>query len=370
MKLLNILLLTVSIGSGHKRAAQSLAAAFGKLVPDAYIRIIDLLDFFPSSIVYSCLQLYFKSLAVFPQGYGYIYAWGNKSSVAGQGNRLLSSFLLKRLKQCIFNFVPDVVICTHATAAATIDFWAKQEVLNFYRAGVVTDFVVHRLWLYSSIDDYFVADDKIGKTVCKQNNLPVSKFHAFGIPVAENFSVGRKVINTSMVKHILVMGGGSGLLPMVDIFKTLSTIGYPLQITFITGNNKKLYTILSNLVNNSKQQSVQVLGFVDDVFAVMKNADLLISKAGGMTMSEALCVGLPVLLYRPLPGQERANADFLIEHGVAIEFFNNKDLTKIIDEIFRIELEKLKLMRDSALALAKKDANFRIAEYILNKLSI
>jgi processive 1,2-diacylglycerol beta-glucosyltransferase len=113
---------------------------------------------------------------------------------------------------------------------------------------------------------------------------------------------------------------------------------------------------------------MKVFGFVNNVHELMAMSDVLISKAGGLTVSEALCSGLPMLIYKPIPGQEEENTKFLIKKKVAIRIDKISILEKVIDKIFRIESNVLDDMKINAKKISKPNAAENIAGCILNNL--
>lgn len=370
MRSLKILLIAAPVGAGHQKAAEAVGAAFKALEPSCTVQFLDIFSFFPRCLVSFFLKAYMKSLFVFPQLYARAYAWGNQSGAALRGNGILSRFLAARLR-CYMQdvFQPDAVICTHATAAAAVNVLLREGSLRFYHGGIITDFVIHRLWIHSTVCDYFIADHGVCSEVLAASVAPEC-IHAFGIPVGQRFreiGVAAKPHVTFEYRTLLLMGGGGGLLPMAAILEALEAAETKLHVIALTGCDEKLRQCLLYMASASHHK-VTVLGFTDCVADYMAAADLMISKAGGLSASEALCAGLPVLFYHPLPGQEQANVDFLIRMGTARKIEHLHALSTEIDKIFGIESDALQRMKAQAQRMAKPDANVRIAKYILNKL--
>lgn len=362
--------MSAPIGAGHVRAAEAIGQAACKLNPAANVKYIDIFTLFPGSLGKLFLSCYYKSLLVFPQLYANAYAWGNESKMALISRRVLSGFLASRVKPDILAFAPDVVVCTHATSAGMMDYLIREVHIPLCAVSVVTDFVIHRLWMYPATAGYFIADESLKRTWIEQF-VPQEKLHAMGIPVTEPFGqpydrrACRKELQVRQnARMILIMGGGAGLLPMSQIAEALNELPIPLQLFMVTGNNEQNYRTLCGLKLNP-QHEMRVLRFVKEVHVLMAAADVLISKPGGITASEALCMRLPLLIYRPLPGQEQANADFLTEKNTAIQIQNLEILKKEINKIFRIDTNVAENMKTHARRIARPKAAEEIAGYLL-----
>lgn len=336
---------------------------------------MDIFSLIPRSMAALLLKVYIKSLVLFPWAYAGAYAWGNESKAALWCRRLISRHFAKRLKPHLLKFAPDVIVCTHATPAGIVGELIRREGLRAVLVSVITDFTIHRLWIHPATSAYFIAHASLKEKLIAHNVAP-EKIHAFGIPVDNAFKQlydKEKILKAfhvaSAARVVLLMGGGSGLLPMERIVSSLNEIETPLCMLMVTGSNKALYRRLRAVRLNRRHQGI-VLGFADNVHEIMAASDVLISKAGGLTASEALCAHLPMLIYCPIPGQEEANARFLEDAGVALRIHNPHLLNRKINEIFRIDGNALQKMKIHAERAAKPNAAEEILKYILNNLCI
>jgi processive 1,2-diacylglycerol beta-glucosyltransferase len=225
--------------------------------------------------------------------------------------------------------------------------------------AIVTDFVVHRLWIYPEITHYCVANQELRQELAA-SGISLQRSTACGIPVATGFdapakiTLGKGLTRDCSLPTIMIMGGGAGLLPMEDIIRALECLAIKIRIVAICGNNQKLYDTLSGMTDSIKHHLL-VFGFVDNIAELMASSDLLITKPGGLTSSEAMCCGLPLIIYRPIPGQEEANAKRLIRQGSAVQADTPAELTTIVSKLLT-EKERLMAMRQSSLQLAKPEA--------------
>jgi len=370
-KLCKILFISAPVGAGHIKAAQAVISALCKQNPCIETKMANVFDFFSPFIGKNILKVYLRILEAFPQLYGMAYSWGNESYFALAGRKLISGYLARRMEKYILDYNPTAIICTHATPAGLVAHLIKKKRVNMPVVAIVTDFVVHRLWIYPEIDNYIVANlamrDFLVEHGIKSNNIAV-----MGIPVDEKFSrVADKeqILNElefdSQVKTILIMGGGAGMLPMDEIILCCEQIDINLQIIVVTGNNKGIYDKLIHLQPQLRNK-VRILGYVNNVNELMAVSDLIISKPGGMTSAETLCLGLPMLIYRPIPGQEEANTNFLVKSQAAVRADSLEEIQEIIQRLFIEDPEQLMALQQHALRISQPLSAKKIAEYIIN----
>ena len=315
-----VLLLSAPIGSGHRLAAEALKQVLSNN-PEVEVVHGNVFDFFPHFLGSTFLRCYLWILGCCPWLYELAYKWGNSQGgslwLRGLINRSLAWLgggYLRRVQ-------PDAVIATHATPAGIMCYY-KQKHPEVFLGAVVTDFTVHKWWLCEGVDAYFVADARLKKRI----TVP-AQVEAFGIPVRQelqgnDYAACRAQYGWDKEEKVcLVMGGGEGLLPMEEMLAALTAAHIDkLRLVAITGHNEKLaHKLQQRFAGHTTQSSseanpVEVYGFRQDVPQMLAGADMIITKAGGLTCAEVLASGLELLLYKPLPGQEQGNANFLQAH--------------------------------------------------------
>lgn len=365
-----VLFVTAPIGSGHVRAAQAVIKELEIQQPDINIKLANIFDFFSPFIGNIILKSYLKILEYFPQIYGAAYGWGNTNKLALIGREVISRYMSSCMESFIAKYSPDVVVCTHATPAGMVAQLAKKGKLNFPSIAIITDFTVHRLWVYPELDYYFVAHAAMGADLAKWG-IPHSKSQTVGIPVDRVFLTpvpGKQVLEaiglSKSLKTLLIMGGGAGVFPMDKILEACDHIDAEFQIIIVTGNNHAMYHRLQNL-HDSLRHRVKIFGFVNNVHELMAAADLLISKPGGMTTAEALCKGLPMLIFRPIPGQEEANTIYLEKHKAAVKASSPDEVHIILERLLVEQPYELENLAQNASKIGRPDAANVIARYIL-----
>jgi processive 1,2-diacylglycerol beta-glucosyltransferase len=368
-----ILFISAPVGAGHIQAARSISSAMCRQHEGVETQITNIFDFFNPYVGKTILNVYLKILKFYPKLYGMMYGWGNESYLALLGRQLISNYLARRMEKYIVEYDPDAIVCTHATPAGLVAHLMKYKRLRIPVVVVVTDFVVHRLWVYPEIQHYIVANEQMCDSLIvygvKENCISV-----MGIPVDEKFSllpdrgsIRNSLQLSSQVKTILIMGGGAGILPMDDILLCCEQVGISLQIIVVTGNNKSMYHKLVKLLPKLRNK-VQILGFVSYINELMAVADLIISKPGGMTCAETLCVGIPMIIYKPIPGQEEANTSYLVKNHVALRADCLQDVQAIIKKLFIEQPEEHAKLRQKILQLGQPMAASTIGDYIFSQV--
>jgi len=286
-------------------------------------------------------------------------------------NKILNKIVAPKLIQLIDSLSPQVVVCTHPFPLGILD---KLKERGSFSAGIVatlTDFTVHPFWVFSRVDSFTVASQKL-QLPFEEYDIDLSKVHPVGIPIKTCFSdpvdraeVRRRLALRKNLPTVLLIGGGLGMGPLPDIVKALQNCSSPLQIIAVTGNNNSLKSKLERLAPNLKNP-MRVLGFVNNIHELMAVADLMVGKAGGLCCAEAMAKGLPIIIVDPLPGQEVKNAEFLSSQGAAVRVGGVKYLAQKVDECLRSPWF-LQGMVEAAKSLGKPNAARDTAELILSR---
>jgi processive 1,2-diacylglycerol beta-glucosyltransferase len=265
---------------------------------------------------------------------------------------------------------PDVAICTHFLPSEIISWLKRQEKVRIMNAVVVTDLDVHAMWLCNRAEHYFVALEET-RVHLAAIGVSEDKVTVSGIPIDPVFAEPKEA-RPMRRKHglaeeaftILVSAGGFGVGPVEHIIQALSGLTHSAQVVVVCGRNDELRMRLARLVRKrpeSSRVSFKLLGFTTEMDELMAAADLFVGKPGGLTTSECLARGLPMVVINPIPGQEERNSDHLLEEGIALRCNNLPALAYKIDHLID-EPGKLLLMRGNALALGKPQAAFTIIE--------
>lgn len=369
-----ILLLSVSAGAGHMRAAQAIAAAAANLpAPAPEVLHLDVMDYVNAAFRKLYTDFYIKLVNHAPALWGMLYNASHEAKSDSKREavrRALERWNAHPLLKAIADFAPDHIICTHFLPAEMLSRLIRKERLSCPVSVQVTDFDLHRLWVQEHMHAYFAANEEVAYRMRAQG-IAADKIHVSGIPIMPAFSQGLSrqecaaEVGLSPDKTtIVLMGGGAGLGSLDKVAASLLALDPDFQLIAMAGKNAAALSALQNL---SSQYPGRVLaqGFTNKVERLLACADLVITKPGGLTSSECLAMGLPMIVNAPIPGQEERNADFLLEQGVALKAFDEVTLCYRVQYLLA-HPQKLAEMRAKAKALGKPQAAQTVLAHVLN----
>lgn len=322
-----LLILSVSAGAGHVRAAQALEAAARAAAPPLAATHIDLLTLVPREFRKLYGEQYIRLVETLPQLWALLYAKSDRpsrDSLVGKLKRAAEKLNTRKLEGEIARVAPDCIVCTHFLPAELLSR-ARARGKTMPRLAVqVTDFDVHALWVQPHVDAYFVASDEVAFRLADRG-IAREKIHVTGIPVMPQFSapldraVCARELGVDPAKFtVLMMAGGAGVGALDELAARLLTVPGDTQFVALAGRNAELLGKLQALARRHPGKLFP-LGFTTTVERVMTAADLVITKPGGLSVSECLAKARPMLLVSPIPGQEERNADYLLEAGAAVK---------------------------------------------------
>jgi processive 1,2-diacylglycerol beta-glucosyltransferase len=152
--------------------------------------------------------------------------------------------------------------------------------------------------------------------------------------------------------------------PVEEIIATLDQVDDPVQVVVVAGRNQELRARLATM---DCRHPTRVLGFVSNMHELMTVASLILTKPGGLTTAEALALGKPLFILNPIPGQEAANSDFLLEREAAAKVNRIEDLPYRLNQL--LGSKRLKDMARAAKRLGRPDAALRVCEETLRRLA-
>ncbi len=311
-----VLIVSASIGTGHMQAARAIEEYWKDKEPQAAISHVDFLDTETMSVEHLIKGTYIKMIDVFPMLYDIIYRV-SKGEKQGSIMQTALSYLLKgRMLKLIQQEEPDVMVFTHPFPCGAASILKRQGHINMPLVAIMTDFSSHQFWLYPQVDTYFVATEGMVSEMV-QSGIDESRIHVSGIPVRRSFF--RDAIEDYSLEKpvkVLVMGGGLGLGSLETALKHLDDVNGIDEITVVAGQNTSLYESLVTLSTSMKTKTT-VFGYTSNISELMKTSSLLVTKPGALTCMEAVTIGLPMVFFNAIPGQEEANAELLEQRGCA-----------------------------------------------------
>ncbi|MFZ6720869.1 MGDG synthase family glycosyltransferase [Undibacterium sp. Ji49W] len=371
-----ILLLSVSAGAGHKRAAEAIRATALQQSDELEVSHLDVMDFVTAGFRKVYTDFYIKLVNKAPTLWGYLYHATNEAQADGTMEKLrrgIERLNARPLLQAIADFQPDVIICTHFLPAEMLSRLLRKERLHCPVWVQVTDFDLHRMWVHEHMAGYFAASEEVADRM-RANGIAAAQIHVTGIPIMPAFTqqldrtvCAREYGLDPACQTFMLMGGGAGLGGLDKVAERLLSLPGRFQLIVMAGNNAPALHALQQLAQRYPGRLLPQ-GFTDKVERLMACSDLVITKPGGLTTSECLAMGLPMIVNSPIPGQEERNADFLLEQGVAMKAYDDVSLTYRVNYLLQ-HPDKLRDMHDKARALGKPHAASQVLQQILGQAS-
>ncbi len=364
---MKVLILTVTAGQGHNSTAKAISDYLNASGADA--RVLDTMRYINRALGKTVDKGYLfvssKAKPVYKGAYR-LAELRKKTSIEANPATITVKMLAGKLKKYIDNYSPDVIICTHIFACILVDSLKSENKTDAKTIGVLTDFAFHPYWEECPLLDYVVLPNEALVFKARQKGFRDSQLLPFGIPINPKFEHG---MSKTDAKHafgldenkttILLMGGSMGYGNLDNTLKKLDRIDGDFEIINVCGSNKRAKARIDNMIFNKK---VINLGFVDYVDQIMDAADIIVTKPGGLTASEAMAKSLPMVIVNPIPGQEDRNTEFLVNNGCAMAVSPTYELEEIIYTLTH-KTERLKLMRDSIALFAHPDSTRRICDF-------
>lgn len=360
----------ISKVSGHRQSAVAISKSLKSLNPDCEIMSINGFGYtYPvmEKIVNTAYMGVIKSA---PQIWEYLYDNPKVIKASAKLKEQIFKSSHKKLHTLIENFKPDVVICTQAFPCGMVADYKVTHKKSFKVVGVLTDFAPHLYWLHAGVD-YYIVPSKEAKDRYLKEGIKDDHIQVFGIPIRDKFTeeidrahVAKKLGLSLEVPTVLVMGGGQGLGPIKDSVKSMMRMKMTLQLIVIAGTNANLMKWLKK-IKHKVDKKIITYDYVTNVDELMAIASFIVSKPGGMTTSECLTKGLPMLIIDPIPGQEERNARFLVKSGIAVRVDDKKEIGPAIEALLN-DPAKLKRMSASAAAHGMPKAAENIAKFVLS----
>ncbi|NMA83218.1 MAG: glycosyltransferase [Epulopiscium sp.] len=329
-----VLIFTASTGGGHNQAASCLEEEF---IKHGFIaKKIDALQVVNKGLDTLISGSYKVLVNMFPELYGNIYDISNKEKL----NKVITSSFAKISKGKIYNIIleekPDLIVSTHCFVISVVGYLKENRFIDIPFISVVTDYEAHQTYINKNVDAYIAASDYTSETLIR-HGIPKEKIFSYGIPIKTEFLDSCKA-NPFEQKafQILLMAGSLGLKNMKKALKSIVTMKENYHLVVVCGNNKELQkSIEKEYADLIKNKKLTLYGFTKNIPAIMESSDVIITKPGGLTVSEAIAKRLPMIVPYYIPGQEKENLDFLIKEEIAIYVYKINDIKELLESIMK-----------------------------------
>ncbi len=372
-----ILIVSASVGSGHLRAAEALEVAFRQTVPNAVVRNVDAFRLATSVFRRCYADMYFDMVKRAPWFLAYIYGIMDRPRPLGHDHWYhlrvsLEKMSMRPFLRLLQSEPWDLVVNTFFLPAEVVADLRRTGRFQAPQVMVVTDFETHRNWVNHPCDHYFTATEEAARYL-QCFGVPRGAVTVTGIPIHPVFSVA-KDRKACLARQglggdrpvILFLTGGNGVGPVEDTYRALLEVELPLEVVVVLGRNAAAVPQL-RAIEMPRRHRVKILGYTDQMDELLAVADLVVTKPGGLTVSETLARGVGMVLVHPVPGQEERNSDFLLENGAAIKINHVPTLPYKLEALLT-EPRRLQRMKEAARRLGRPRAAFDVVERCLGLL--
>ena len=319
---MKVLILSITAGEGHNSTAAAIKDCFEAHGDTA--EVFDAYRYVSKALYEVIKQGYllvtkdFKTL--FAKSYA--LAESRKPDHSNSIYRIANLQLTKKLSKYIKQFAPDAIIYTHPFLGVVTDLLKTRNGILVPMIGIVTDYTIHPLWEEARSTDKIVIANDLLRSQLYRKGIRDEQIAPIGIPIRKAFSTkipkdrARAMLGLEDKLTLLLMGGSMGYGDIAGVVSDLDAINTDFQIISVCGNNAAAKEAIDALRTRKR---VLNFGFTKQVDLLMDAADVIATKPGGLTTSEALAKRLPIIICNPIPGHERRNASFLLNNGVAME---------------------------------------------------
>jgi processive 1,2-diacylglycerol beta-glucosyltransferase len=325
-----LLILSVSAGAGHMRAAEAVRAHAADFPIPVRAVHFDVMTLVPDTFRRIYTDSYIRLVEDHPGLWGYLYQKSDgvpRDAPVSRLRRGIERLNTRKLRDLIEREAPDCILCTHFLPAELL---AHEIVRGRCRVPVwvqVTDFDLHQMWVQQHLAGYFAANEEVAFRLASRGIAP-ERIHVTGIPIMPAFAAPLDRASCAAElglapgrPTLLMMSGGAGLAGMYEAVEKLMHVEGEFQVVAVAGRNARLLKQLRELAE-AFPEKLFVQGYTTSIERIMACSDLAISKPGGLTTSECMAMGLPMIVVSPIPGQEEHNADYLMEQGVALKAYD------------------------------------------------
>ena len=371
---MKLLVVTAAFGTGHNQVAAALAEAATR---EGHVaQVCDVLSASLPTLSFLLSRGFLRLLTTAPAIYRLAY---RRAEIPGQLDGVkygslgaLSRLMWSKLGPLLARVQPDAILCTHPIPLGALAVMRRQLRFRCPLVGVLTDFAPHSFWLHPGVDQYYVATREMAAIMVDQGVAPY-QVHVTGIPIRGSFAeptdrtaaAGALGLDPTR-PTVLLMGGGLGMGPMREMVVEACRVPLPAQLLVVTGHNRRVFEQLQPLTAQAfrSEASVRLFGYVPQIHTLMAASDVLVSKAGAVTASEALAIGLPMLLLQPIPGHEERNQAALVAAGAARALRNPGEVAPALLRLLTDPHEG-EAMRDAARLMGRADAAALVVRHVI-----
>ena len=365
---MKVLIMSITAGQGHAATADALSRALTDR--GVLCTVLDTYKFINPVLSETISKGYLISAFYTPKTSATVYRRAELMEKNDRNlfiSKLINTILAKPLKEYIDSLKPDFIVCTHVFAALIANVMKAKGEINVPCAGIITDFTIHPFWQdVVNFEKIVIASELLAYQAIKKG-IEQDKLMPVGIPIDSKFSAKNNKREASIQlgidpdkKTILLMGGSMGFGNITNNIRRLDVPDIDYQVLVVCGNNKKTY---NRAVNMKTKKDFHIFGYVNNIDVMMDASDLIVTKPGGLTISEALSKKLPIIMVNPIPGQEDRNCEFLLNNGLGMLSTDTFPLDEAIYQLFT-HSTRMDDMKNNICAIGKTHATDDLCDYI------
>jgi len=367
-----IILMYISEISGHHSATLAIEKALKILQPNVEILNINAFNYTNPISEKVVNRLYLGIIKRTPQIWDYLYDNPTVVKKIEKIKEAIHKLNSPKLKRLFDKFKPDAIVCSQAFPCGMCADYKRTYGSRIPLVAVLTDYAPHSYWLYDTVDYYISPSEDVALRLMKKG-IGRNRIKSLGIPFDPQFNepldkneLFQKLKLNPDIPTVLIMGGGQGLGPIKTIVKSLEKVKREIQEIVVCGANKKLYKSLKRRIKKYKKK-ILLFGYAHNINELMRISGIIITKPGGVTTTEVLANHLPMVIVKPLPGQETNNTSYLIEKGAAIKADKPRQINLAVENLLANPV-KLKEMSEATRRINKPNASLDIAKLLLELL--
>ncbi len=381
---MRIIILSAATGGGHLRASHAIESYLLENTTDVEVKVVDALKVISPILDKTICEGYHFLATKTPKMFGILYQKTNEETPLAQVVPKFNGLFSQKLLPLLSDYRPDVIIATHPFATEMVSHLKEKNLVRAPLICIMTDYGPHKAWISENVDAYIVSSEDMVPEMAAMGVRP-EIVYPFGIPVhdvffnkADKAAQLRELGLDPKLLTVLIMAGSFGVTNILQIYNEVVGIDLPFQVIVITGRNQKLYETFESEIRDSRIRGekgikkTKLVFFTNEVEKYMHASDLIITKPGGLTVSEALACNVPLAVFDAIPGQEEDNADFLMTHDMAVRIRKGDDCAAMISQLLS-DREKLEKMRESCESFDKSQSArniFSLINELLEKRKI
>jgi processive 1,2-diacylglycerol beta-glucosyltransferase len=362
-----ILILTAGYGEGHNSAARGIRDGLRKVSPDGVH--VELHDLFAETYGFVndwARVAYMAMINRTPQVWGVIYRWLDRQEKFAGDFRIF--FNLKNyLRRMLDRVQPDVIVSVYPAYSHMLDELLGWEgAPQHKRVVVITDSIsVNAIW-YRCSADYFILPNEVSAEVLLTAGVPAEKVKTFGFPVSPIFAQPGEIrlppSDETGRRVLYIINAANSAAP--DLVRRLAGLS-EIQLTVTVGRNAGLKLSVEK-IRQTVTQEFEAVDWSDELPRLLRANHLVISKAGGATVQEAMCAGCPMIVNHVIPGQEEGNARYIMETKSGDVALTHDAVIAAVQKAFANDAAQWHEWSTNISRLGRPTASLDIAKFLLS----